>query len=141
MIDIINLWQEAFGDSEDEIMYFLENCRGYDSIGYYEGEKLCSMMFLVDCRLDGTPYKYVYAAATFEEYKKRGFMSRLIDYAADKYGRLCLIPSNDDLITFYMNRGIDKLKDISELEFKQLAGIEEFLLDGFSLSIPLLLSN
>ena len=48
---IIPLWHEAFGNSDEDIVFFLKNCKHKKCLGYFEDDELCSMLFLVDCKV------------------------------------------------------------------------------------------
>ncbi len=54
---IIELWQEAFGDSRGEILYFTDNLKNGKCIGISEVDELASMLFLVKCNFGS----YIYA--------------------------------------------------------------------------------
>ena len=50
--------------------------------------------------------RYVYAVATLPEYRKRGYASEIIKYAAEKYGEpLILQPADRDAQEYYEKRG------------------------------------
>ena len=64
---IINIWHSVFGDSEDEIIFFLQKCNNKKCLGVFEDDKLVSMLFLVDCKYGSLNGKYIYAVATLKE--------------------------------------------------------------------------
>jgi predicted acetyltransferase len=134
--EIIPLWKEAFGDSEEDIKYFLENAKHAKCLGYYDSDKLVSMLFLVNCELYNYNAEYIYAACTKSEYKGRGYMSKLLDYCKKHYDFLCLIPANDGLINYYNPRGFIRSCDIDYLAFDESKEINEYLLDGYHLTKP-----
>ncbi len=133
---IVPLWQSAFGDTVEEIEFFLDNARDYKCVGCFNGEELASMLFLVSCELNSKKAEYIYAACTDEKYKKRGFMTELLNYCKNNYKTLCLIPASDTLKEFYNARGIYKRAEISDIVFNQTDEIEEYLLDGYELTEP-----
>ena len=94
---IIELWQEAFGDSRGEILYFKDNLKNGKCIGISEVDELASMLFLVKCNFGS----YIYAACTRKKYRGGGYMTQLLDYAKDNESSLCLIPASDSLVDFY----------------------------------------
>ena len=67
---IIELWQEAFGDSRGEILYFTDNLKNGKCIGISEVDELASMLFLVKCNFGS----YIYAACTRKKYRGGGYM-------------------------------------------------------------------
>ena len=138
--EIIELWSEVFGDSREEVIFFLDNAKNAECLTYRVDDKAVSMLFLVDCCINGNKGKYIYAACTYKEYEGRGFMSELISYSGKlNYNYLCLIPANDGLIDFYQKRGFDKQAEISSLEFEQIEEINEYLFEGYNLSKPIVM--
>ncbi|MBQ9532042.1 MAG: GNAT family N-acetyltransferase [Eubacterium sp.] len=137
--DIISLWADVFGDSEEEILYFIKNLAHGKCLGYFENNKLVSMFFLVDCCINHKNYKYIYAACTYKEYEGRGFMTKLIEYAYKNDSSLCLIPANESLIKFYKKRGFNKSSEIDSLKFDELDDIKEYLFEGFELKDPIVM--
>lgn len=130
--EIINLWQEAFGDAREEILFFLENCKHKKCLGYFENDSLLSMLFLVKCSLG----YYIYAACTQKEARNTGAMSALLNDCKKKYDNLCLIPANESLISYYKKRGFLKEGSLSLLEFEETKEICAYLLEGCDLKKP-----
>lgn len=135
--DIVSLWKNVFGDTEEEILFFIENAKNADCLALYKEKKIASMLFLVDCSINGKEGKYIYAACTKKEFEGRGLMTKLLD-ASKKfdYDFLCLIPASDSLVDFYNKRGFDMKAEIDALSFNQSDEIKEYLLEGFSLTEP-----
>lgn len=133
---IIKLWQQAFGDTTEDILFFINNVKDADCLMYFCDGKPASMMYLVDCCIDGEKRRYIYAACTAKEYRGRGFMSQLIDHCLSKGVKVCLIPADDSLIDFYSKRKINKKISIESIEFAQIPEIEEYLFEGYSLTEP-----
>ena len=50
---IIALWSRVFGDTEEDIRFFLDNCVHKSCLGYFSGNALVSMLFLVECTYCG----------------------------------------------------------------------------------------
>lgn len=112
---IVNLWNEAFGDSEDDIMFFLDNRFIPENTLVYEycGE-VVSMLFLLegDMVINGTAYPsyYLYAACTAKKCRGRGIMAELLEKAksvgAERYRCfICLMPGEKSLFEFYERFG------------------------------------
>lgn len=137
--DVFNLWSEAFGDSRDDIAYFLKNCTNKTGLGYFYNSKLVSMLFLVDCSIFGKSGKYIYAACTDKNFKKMGFMSKLLSFAENNFPFIVLIPGNDSLIEFYEKRGFIERIGLECLNFDENESIKEYLLEGCELEKPFLL--
>lgn len=113
--DIVKLWKEAFGDSENEILFFLNSCPEPLNIliNEIDGET-ASMLFLFegDMHINGKDYPsyYLYAAATLKKYRGRGLMAELLKYSkifADNNGKhfICLKPAEKSLFNFYEKHG------------------------------------
>lgn len=134
--DIVLCWQEAFGDSREEIVFFVENSKDCQCLAYYENGKICSMLFLVDCRIEGKSAKYIYAACTLNEYKNRGIMTKLLEYVKKKYAKIVLIPAEEWLIDYYMKRGFTNKVRLRDIVFSQCNEITEYLYEGCTLDEP-----
>ena len=76
----------------------------------FVGERLVSMLFLLDCTYNGQQGAYVYAVATHPDYRKQGFMQKCIDYSqALDYDFLCLVPAEAYLFDVYAKFGFQSL--------------------------------
>lgn len=137
---IIPLWQEAFNDSKEDIMFFLNNCKNVKCLGYFDENALSSMLFLVDCKINDIDYKYIYAACTYKNKRGRGDMSKLLDYSKSNYRNVCLIPADDKLVEFYIKRGFDTKINLREIVFDESEEIKEYLFDGCELITPFILA-
>lgn len=140
--DIAKLWSEAFGDNFEDIKFFYDNIRHGKCYAYYDDGNIASMLYLIDCTLNGRQSHYVYATCTLNEYRSRGYMSKLLQFISDEYDSVCLIPANENLIEFYSNRNIkykNSLDDISFDECEKL--INDYLFEGCTLGEPLILCS
>lgn len=137
--EIIPLWQEAFGDTENEINFFIDNCRHAKCLAYYINNEIASMLYLVNCKLDGNNALYIYAACTAEKYRGQGIMTKLIEYCIKQYSKqylICLIPASDTLVDYYSERKICNKADIASLVFNESEEICEYLFEGYKLTDP-----
>ncbi|MCL2098886.1 MAG: GNAT family N-acetyltransferase [Oscillospiraceae bacterium] len=90
--ELLELWREAFGDSEDYILSFLNGyfIPEYNApVAVFDG-KIISALYLVEFELYSgrSPIgtcAYLFAAATRAEYRGQGYMGHLIEYAAELY--------------------------------------------------------
>lgn len=108
--DVIALWMKCFGDSREYVEFFLDNCPGYVCIEYFVEDKLVSQLFLLEGELASEKCKYLYAACTHEDYRRRGIMEELIEftktYCKDKnYSSIFLVPANESLYSYYSKFG------------------------------------
>ena len=136
---IISLWQEAFGDSEEEIIFFLDNCKHKKCVGLCSGKELYSMLFLVDCTVDGESAEYIYAASTFKRRRGNGDMSKILEYCRNNYPVICLIPADEELVKYYKKRGFVNTADTSSISFDESDEIKEYLFEGSELKKPYLM--
>ncbi len=137
---IIMLWQEAFGDPEDEIAFFIDNVKNARVCSYIENGRLISMFYLVKCIVNEREGEYLYAACTAKSHRGMGYFTKLLDKAAKNgIGFICLIPANEKLVEFYNERGFLKSVSVSDLRFDQTDEIEEYLFEGCELEKPVVL--
>lgn len=109
------LWNEAFGDSEEDIMFFInQKFNPQNTLVYDVDGKIASMLFLLEgnMRINNKMYPsyYLYAACTLNEYRGRGYMSLLLDFAkktaSDRgYYYICLLPASESLYGYYEKYG------------------------------------
>lgn len=138
--DMISLWQEAFGDSREDVIFFCRNVKDAKCLGYYEDDVLASMMFLVECKVSGFTAAYVYAACTDKRFRQQGKMAELLLWCKTNLDiPVCLLPANEHLIDYYKNNGIDKEIGIHDICFDQIPEIEEYLFEGCELENPIAL--
>lgn len=138
--EMISLWQEAFGDCREDVLFFLENAVNKSCICYYTDDKLVSMFFLVDCRVNDIRYKYIYAACTAAAYQGRGYMSELLAYCQEHYDYILLIPADTDLVNYYRKRKFNHKMNIENILFNERKEIREYLFEGCSLEKPFALA-
>ncbi len=112
---IISLWREAFGDSEAEISFFLNNkFKPENTLIIEENSTVVSMLFLLDghMQISGVDYPsyYLYAACTSNSCRGRGLMAKLLKFAKDTAKKrhidfICLMPGEESLFNFYSKHG------------------------------------
>lgn len=112
---IISLWNEAFGDSEEDIRFFLDNrFVPENTVVFEEYGAVVSMLFLLEGNLvlNNNSYSsyYLYAACTAKSCRGRGIMAMLLEKAKEvtaernKYF-ICLMPGEKSLFHFYERFG------------------------------------
>jgi hypothetical protein len=112
---LMQLWKQTFGDSDEYISLFFDN---YYNIDYIEYEEDCgnviSALFSVPYSFNTGIYKlkglYLCGLSTAKYMRNKGVMSRLIERinlrAKSKgYDFTFLIPANEYLRRYYKNRG------------------------------------
>ena len=109
------IYRQAFndGDTEFEDLLF-EYC--FSDCRYLEKEgAVCSMLFALPCDIEKEDRKlsgaYVYAVATLEAMRGKGYMSELIDeLKCEDYDILFLRPATDSLKEYYKKLGYREIK-------------------------------
>lgn len=140
--DIVPLWSEAFGDSREDIVFFIDNIRNGVCLAEFQNDKAVSMLYLVDCCLNSKQAHYVYAACTDSKSRKKGYMAGLIKYCIDNYDRVCLIPADEHLVNYYNKQGLVFMHPVDDLKFNECRElIDEYLYAGCSLDSPVVLAN
>lgn len=108
---LLALWLTCFSEKEEAAELFFKRNLSYTR-GYLAADKgnPIAALYLVDCTLCGKRAHYLCGAATLPQYRKRGVMSALIQYAltdakqrGDSYS--VLLPANDGLYDFYARLG------------------------------------
>ncbi|MCM1114731.1 MAG: GNAT family N-acetyltransferase [Clostridium sp.] len=137
---IVNLWKEAFGDTDEDIHFFLEHCKNKSCLCLKKNNELCSMLFLVDCSIDNAAFKYIYAACTAGSGRKNGYMTKLLEYCQSNFENIVLIPADDALVDYYRKRSFNHNMDIKNILFNESSEIKEYLLEGCNLEAPFALA-
>ena len=140
--DIVPLWSEAFGDSREDIVFFIDNIKNGVCLAEFQNDKAVSMLYLVDCCLNSKQAHYIYAACTDSKSRKKGYMAGLIKYCIDNYDRVCLIPADEHLVNYYNKQGLVFMHPVDDLKFNECRElIDEYLYAGCSLDNPVVLAN
>lgn len=110
--DLIELWKQAFGDSEEYIEMFLAENASLCKIVIYRAEgKIASATYLLPvsyARADHTNAKawYLYAAATLPEYRGNGFFGEVLGFIQEWFLEpVFLVPAQKSLISYYERHG------------------------------------
>lgn len=141
--DIVVLWKTCFGDSEEYIDFFINNCPQYICIQYWLENELVSMLFLLEGNLCNNKAKYLYAACTHPDFRRKGIMEELIKYSekyckALGYSAIFLVPANKQLYDYYNKFGFSASfrrncvsltpeHSASGLDFKETSDIDKIL--------------
>lgn len=126
---IISVWKEAFGDSENDIRFFLDEHFKPDNtvISECEGE-VASVLFLLegDMHIAGKDYPsyYLYAASTLKKFRGRGMMSDMLDFSKNiAYERnrhfIALKPAEESLYNYYSRFGYQSVFSKRKSFFKK----------------------
>lgn len=112
---IIGLWQEAFGDSEEEaLFYFQHRHKDQNMLVFVEDGQVQGMLSLLPVLLKGEGQalkaRYIFAVATRLAQRGRGISTHLMEAAhrliAQEGGHASvLVPASEALFQFYGKRG------------------------------------
>ena len=122
-----NLWQEAFGDTEEFLAQFYthgfaaDRCRCVS-----EDSELWAALYWFDCLLDNRPIAYLYAIATAKSHRGQGLCRILVENTLSLLEKLgyvgaILVPAEKGLFPMYEKMG-----------FCQVVSIAEFSCDAIS---------
>ncbi len=116
---IIRLWNEAFGDSEEDIKFFLDARYIPENTVVYEYNGIiASVLFLLDgnMHIKGSDYPsyYLYAACTLKDFRGKGIMGEMLSFSKNlaafrnKYF-IVLKPAEESLYGYYERFGYKSL--------------------------------
>ncbi len=114
---LVSLWKTVFGDSEDYIRLLVPYLDNFDCYAVKENGKIVSAFYLLpsEIKVGSIIYKggYLYAAATYEKYRKKGYMSCLIKEAINNKKNeldfISLVPASEGLYSYYGRFGFEPL--------------------------------
>ena len=108
--DAVELWHEAFGDSEEYINFFHGVHASCVCLMQTEHDELASALYLIDGELCDRQGYYLLAAATFKKFRGQGHMASLLRKAeafAKQNGKsfVALVPAESSLFDYYSRFG------------------------------------
>lgn len=103
---LVELWSEAFGDNEADILNYLEYLLNFFYV-YEENGEVNAMAAVLPVAYRNKNGGYIYAVATRKSAQGRGLSTALLNYikSLDNYEFLVLVPQNEGLFEFYEKRG------------------------------------
>lgn len=110
---LFSLWHSCFGDSEKYVLPFLDTFLEEDNVYICEENgKIVSVVYSLDCEIDGKKAQYFYAVATDEKFRRKGLAKKeiefLIDYKTKKGTEIFLLtPSNEKNRSYYKTLGFE----------------------------------
>ncbi len=109
---VVLLWQEAFGDTEEDIAACMRHFAPYLTL-YTEDDLLLGMYMRMPLCADDKKGEYIYAVATAKSAQGRGIATKLLDAAkadvdSGTIDFLALVPAKPSLFDFYEKRGFTK---------------------------------
>lgn len=121
------LWKETFGDSNEFINSFMRHYSKQESLmTVKENGQLVSMLHILPFTMNGDKVGYIYAVATAEEHRNKGYASFLLKKAVEtakreKLAALVTIPASKALRSYYKRFGF---KGEYKVEFSTPFGID-----------------
>ncbi len=122
------LWAVSFGDTTEEINMFFDCVYGCcDAFAAELDGELIAALYAIPCELksgeDTVAARYIYAVATMPEFRGRGIMTRLMDFAhaeleSDGVEAFWLYPANEGLSGFYAKAGYESVPSMQSAEFE-----------------------
>ena len=120
------IWRAVFRDKDEVIAHFLQPDFAIRHGFVYNDSGLpAAMLMVLDSKLHKTGERgalgYIYACATLPEHRAKGYMRRLIAYAAEqcahRYKSFALVPAEESLFEYYAGLGFDDFFYIDEAKF------------------------
>ncbi len=105
------LWVESFGDSEEFVDNFFDTfCSSERVLFVEESGRVLSMLYILPFSMEGKNVGYIYAVATAQEERGKGFatflLRKAINVAREQgYCALVTIPADEGLRLFYSRLG------------------------------------
>ena len=112
--ELLALWQEAFGDSQQDIEQFFEFNMDTADVFVEDDGGISAALYGLPCTLEweggSLSVRYIYAVATSLNKRGQGIMSRLIPFAHEQMGKtgvqaFWLYPADSGLMKFYERFG------------------------------------
>lgn len=109
------LWKDVFGDSEEYInLLFDFDYIPSECFGEIRDGEVVSALYLLRCNIGSFSGRYLYAAATLNDFRGQGIMGRLIEEAEEyiikeNISFISLVPANDKLYGYYKRFGFEAL--------------------------------
>jgi predicted acetyltransferase len=109
--ELAQLWQLCFGDPMEYIHHFFE--RKFDpskTLVYWSDHRIVSVVYMLPASIylenRHEPVQYIYAVCTHPDYRKRGIMEQMMEYACDEAAAAgqrfsTLLPASDPLYDYY----------------------------------------
>lgn len=125
LAQLIALWQEAFGDSEEEAAYYFAKRHRHENMLVYEADnKVVAMLSMLPLQLwagqQHLQARYVFAVATALSHRGRGLSTALLSEAHRRMreegtAASVLVPAEPHLVAFYTKRAYEPAFRIDQI--------------------------
>ncbi len=100
------LFLRTFSDeNENSAQILLNRFFLHNMLLKIDNRKIVSMLFSIDAAVGKTEAAYIYGAATDVDYRNKGYMKQLIEFASKHFDALYLKPATKELFEFYKKIG------------------------------------
>ena len=123
MPSLRQLWQEAFGDSEEFLdIFFATAMHPHRCFTAKDGNSLAGALYWFDCSCRGKKVAYLYAVATAKSFRGQGVCHRLMTHTHQYltqlgYAGTLLVPGEESLFDFYANMGYSGFCPMEEIPY------------------------
>ena len=113
--ELKNLWLTCFEEDERAVDLFFEKAVQFTDVYCAKcDDKIVSGLYLINAELNEKKAHYIFGVATLPEYRGRGIMGNLLEYALDDARRngdvySLLFPAKESLYNFYEKFGYKAL--------------------------------
>ena len=118
-----SLWTQMFDDGTAGFCDFVfSRCKAEDIYIVKEDEKVVSMLIaMADLVYKAQKGFYLYSACTVSEYRGKGYMHELVDFALADQARqgknFCVLkPANEKLFSFWRSMGFDNVTQVRRVD-------------------------
>ena len=109
--ELKKIWKDIFKDTDEYTeLFFSRKVKPENTYTVCEGDRIVSMVFAVDEKINGLKAAYICGVATLPGYRGRGLCAKLMKEAEDDlkkrgYDICFLIPASESLFDFYGKMG------------------------------------
>ena len=128
MPQLISLWQEAFGDTAEEALFYFQHRHKQQNMFVFEiGSEISGMLSMLPVHLHSPKQiiqaRYVFAVATKKTRRGQGISTRLLEAAHQKMqaegsSASILVPAEPSLFEFYGKRGYKTGFQVDQVHLK-----------------------
>lgn len=137
---LVQLWKSSFGDSKEFINAFFDLFEAEHhlhtlSLGSVVVSVLYALPFTISCNGKELPVAYIYAVATDEAFRGKGYMSHLMarvhtSLALNGFSAAILLPASTKLRDYYKQMGYKDVKWGESSFYKSIPALMYYPIDG-----------